>query len=218
MKETGFSAKDNLGTFFPTRQMTGSFWIKHGIAMGTIPFVCYTFKSQTEAKQALESLSYFQKVADLEYPIALEVMSYGYFEVEGRKWEVIFWSGELTRTMINEARRSFKSLGGAEKDVRYPVTTKKKKTKALNDEVELGSFIPRGYIKKGIHTYNILSASDKETALHVLKLEKIKDDFIHCLIETSEGCFAKDKDGIYDSCLRNLGVKPYMGCEKCPDK
>lgn len=190
-------AKDNVGTRMDTFDTARSYWISFMTSGNIPPFVCYKFTSEQDAMRGISNLSFIKKASDTGKLITLvPTLYYGYYEIDPGKWEVLICGDMLTIDMYNEAMEKLANAGGILKDRKEPKAKKATATSEKSASASQVSFSHKE--KKGESTYHIYRGPSKEAAIEFLKtLKPITQYYVYHIVETPEGNFGRDKDGIY---------------------
>ena len=159
------------------------------------PFICYTFKTEETAKKGLSSISFIKTASDTNEFISLEVLEFGCYETETKGlWEVIIWGANFNNEMFNESASKLSAAGGMKKGERVPLEKKPTKPKPTN---KAGKATYDRTDKQGPNTYEVYKAPSQSVALEFLKNKPVSKPLYYVIIETPEGNWGKDKDGIY---------------------
>lgn len=213
--EKVYESSDNLGTSYTDYKKVSVIWMAMGMMLdkgnkvtihtekgGSIekeskglPYICYTFKAEDAARKGLSSLSFIKIASDTKEFISLEVLEFGIYETEKKgQWEVVIWGENLTNEMIKESNNMLLAAGGTKKGER--ISTKKTQNKPVANK-KGGKTTYLRTDKKGPHTYEVHKAPSKEVALGFLKNKTVTKDFYYVIVETTEGTWGKDINGIY---------------------
>ena len=159
------------------------------------PYICYTFKTEETAKKGLSSISFIKTASDTNEFISLEVLEFGCYETETKGlWEVIIWGANFNNEMFNESASKLSAAGGMKKGGRVPPEKKQTKPKPTN---KAGKATYDRTDKQGPNTYEVYKAPSQSVALEFLKKKSVNKPLYYVIIETPEGNWGKDKDGIY---------------------
>jgi hypothetical protein len=216
--EKVYKSSDNVGTTYTDHKKVDAAWQAQGMMFskgttvnltvyntdGTLnkevvskgrPFICYTFTSGEVAKKAMSSLSFIKVAADTNELICLETLEFGCYDAGANGlWEAIIWGDSLTSEMFKESDEKLSAAGGNKKGERKPVegSNSKKDTKVPISKPK--------YVRtdtNGVNTYEVYKAASKESALEFLKEKTVKKQLYYVIVETPEGNWGKDIDGIY---------------------
>jgi hypothetical protein len=214
--EKVYSSTDNLGTGYTDCRKADAAWQVQGMTLskgstttmyfntGEIqnyvskghPFLCFTFNDEAHAKNGISSISFIKKASDTNEFISLEILEYGCYETEKTgKWEVIIWGENLTIEMFNEAKSNLEKAGGVMKGERVPIKHSSSGPKPAQKPKGKASYVRTD--RKGQNTYEIYKAPSKLVALDFLKGKTVTKALYFLIVETPEGNWGKDIDGIY---------------------
>lgn len=195
-----FKEKDNVGTRLENVDQGILYWTDWRRNNKIPPFVAYTFNSMSDAEQAIMQLSYIKMASDTPKIIAMEPIYFGYFENPPGWFEVLVCGESFTQEMHREAMEKLAAAGGRLKD--HKESTKKGKAASTKDTASSVSTL-RTYHKGNPNgtkcTYYIYRGPNKDAAIAYLKTIKLPiKPLVYHIVETSDGNFGKDKDGIYE--------------------
>ncbi|UCG68115.1 MAG: hypothetical protein JSV09_09820 [Thermoplasmata archaeon] len=159
------------------------------------PFICYTYNSREAAEKGLSSLSFIKIANDTKEFISLEVLEFGCYETEQAGiWEVIIWGDGLTVELFEETQKKLVLAGGNKKGERKP---EKKLSSEQKSKKEGGKVSYLRTDKKGYYTYKIYKAPSQSAALAFLKEHPVNQSLYYIIVETPEGNWGRDINGIY---------------------
>lgn len=214
-KEKAYKFSDNLGTTYTDHKKVSAAWMAQGMMLDkgnkiTIyndkgesieteskgrPFISYTFKIQDAARKGLSSLSFIKIASDTNEFISLETLEFGCYEAETKGlWEVIIWGDSFTSEMFEESSTKLSAAGGNKKGERKPAENTRSKPKESNQSGK-ATYVSKDV--KGSNTYEIYKAPSKSVALEYLKTKPVTKSLYYVIVETPEGNWGKDIDGIY---------------------
>ena len=213
-----YKSSDNLGTTYTSHNQVNSAWqvqgmmfekganvnltidyedktVNKGLVSKGHPFICYTYTNEEDAKQALSSISFIKIASDTNDFICLETLEFGCYETEiNGVWEVIIWGENLTKEMQDESREKLAAAEGELKGERKAPDKPKTQPKA---STKGGKTTHVRTYQQGANTYEIHKAPSKSVALEYLKKKTVTKGLYYVVVETPEGNWGKDKDGIY---------------------
>ncbi len=215
--KSAYTSVDNIGTVYRTTSHVDAAWLALNVQGKTTPFVCYLFKTESDARNALCSLSFIHIASDTGELISTEVINFGYYQLSSGSstWEAMVWGDSMTSAIYEESIEKFKSFQGSRKGDRAP---KHVSFEPLPSQVVSQEGVRFCRTKSvGHYQYDIYRCGGKTSALEFLKKTKVTKRLFYLTIETPDGCFGKDIDGIYDSCLKDapLNEKAELGCINC---
>jgi predicted Zn-ribbon and HTH transcriptional regulator len=217
-KEKVYKSIDNVGTAYTDHRKVDSAWQAQGMFVGKgnkvdlnvvsedkvvnkeviskgSPFICYTFTTEETARNGLSSLSFIKIASDTNEFISLETLEFGCYDSgTNGLWEVIIWGDSFTSEMFEESNTKLSAAGGNKKGERKPVENTRSKTKVSNLDGKT-TYVRKDV--KGPNTYEIYKAPSKSVALEFLKMKPVTKSLYYVIVETPEGNWGKDIDGIY---------------------
>lgn len=218
-KKKIYNSIDNLGTVYTDNKKVDAAWQVQGMMFGqeqefTLyygsgyekskeitskghPFICFTLNNENDAKNGLSSISFIKKASDTNEYISLEIIEFGYYETDkGDTWEVIFWGENLSTEMYNEAKTKLDNAGGKMKGGRIP-TKKSQGQPNSKEKIKKEKVKYEKTYNEGSNTYETHKAPSKSAALAFLKNKSVTKSLYYVIVETPEGNWGKDIDGIY---------------------
>jgi hypothetical protein len=217
-KEKVYKSIDNVGTSYKDYRKVDAAWQAQGMIVGkgnTVdlniiyqdkvvnkeviskgsPFICYTFTTQEAARTGMSSISFIKIASDTNEFISLETLEFGCYDTEKNGiWEVIIWGDSFTIEMFEESDTKFSVAGGSKKGERKPDENTRSKPKASKPSGK-ATYVRKDV--KGSNTYEIYKAPSKSVALEYLKTKPVTKPLYYVIVETPEGNWGKDIDGIY---------------------
>jgi len=196
--KTSYLERDNKGTLFETSSEAVAYWVARMSSPKKDPFVLFTFDSETEARNALLGLNCIHEAGDSGKPICTETINFGYYEIEGT-YEAWVCGSELTHDMWQEAMEKFNKHGGRRKNDLEPEKAAPVKEKAVMGDASKVVFVreDRKQTRGLIMTYRIYKAPDKASAMAYLENNPVTKNYYYLIVETPEGNFCRDIQGIY---------------------
>jgi hypothetical protein len=190
-------SRENVGTRMDTFSKASSYWLSFVSSGAVPPFVCYKFTGREESLKGFNSLSFIMPASDTgEFITLVPTLYYGFYEVDPGQWEVLICGETLTLDMYHEAAEKLTRAGGILKDRKEPSAAAATVTPRKPSSASLVSFSRQE--KKGESRYHIYRGPSREAALEFLKsLQPITEFLVYHIVETPEGNFGRDKDGIY---------------------
>jgi hypothetical protein len=198
-----FMEKDNQGTRQDTLSKANAYWVvARPRNSKKAPFVVYTFDMEQAAREALLELPCIHLAQDSQQLICTEVLIFGYYRTEEGKYEAIICGDDLTYALWEQAGESFTKHGGRKKNDLEPerkaaapskAATKPGKVTFVREEqkrLSIGSI-------SGTSTYRIHKGPDAATARAFLQEHPVTKPLYYIVVETPEGNYCRDKDGIY---------------------
>lgn len=214
-KEKVYKSTDNLGTIYTSSKTADAAWHALGMMLDKgnkvtlydtqgksneitskgYPFICFTFDSEDAAIKGVSGLSFIKKAGDTNSFISLEVLEFGCYELEKEgKWEIIIWGENFTDELYQESNTKLSAAGGTKKGERIPKKKSQDKPKASNTGGKT-TYIRTDH--KGNNTYEVHKAPSKSVAMDFLKNKSVTKGLYYIIVETPEGNWGKDINGIY---------------------
>jgi hypothetical protein len=193
-----YTEEDNLGTRHETLSFASSYWLARQGSPNKEPFVLFQFDEDQPAETALLELPIIERARDTGKLICTEVLIFGYYPQENGKVEAILCGGELSYDLWQQAKVSFEKHGGTLRNELAPSAEAKpaKKTGGNAGRVEfLREERPQRY--GTTMTYRIHKAPSKAAAMAFLEKNPVTQKLYYLVVETPEGTFSRDLQGIY---------------------
>ena len=187
-----FSQADNLGTLFVEKGQANAYWLARTVGQKFEPFLLYEFETINDAINGIKGNDFIHTCADGSL-ICTEAFVYGIYENEKGKSEAFIAGWDMTIAQWEQAKESLDNNGGKLIKEQEPGDVVKKETA----KVDLSSVIHQSTDQNGPNTYEIYSGPDAETAKEFLKTKPVAESLYYVVVETPEGNYGRDKDGIY---------------------
>jgi hypothetical protein len=194
-----FFEKDNLGTRQDTLSSANAYWSARISSPKKDPYIVYTFPTEAAAKESLLEMPFIHVAEDSKELICSKVLIFGYYPTEANHYEAILCGEELTHDLWVSAKEVFAKHGGvlkgeAEPEGKVPVQEEPKKAKAGKVK-----FVREDRQMKMGHTfiYRIYKGPDAATAQAFLQENPVTKQLYYIVVETPEGNFCRDIQGIY---------------------
>lgn len=193
-----FMEKDNLGTRHDTLDIAASYWMARMQKPKKAPFVLYTFDTEQAAKEALLELPCIHLAQDSHQLICTEVLIFGYYRTKEGKYEAIICGDDLTHTLWEQAKESFTKHGGRKKNDLEPEQKAASLSKAAIKPGKV-TFVREERKQQAGYTltYQIYKGPDAASASAFLQEHPVTKQFYYIMVETPEGNYGRDIDGIY---------------------
>lgn len=186
--------RDNRGTLIKSSDQAFASWQPYQFNNYTGSLIV-KFANLNDAKNALSKLSFIHLASDKDELIASEVIEYGYYENYG-KYDVVLWGPSFSIEMWEEAKDKLSNSGGNIFSSQEP-----KISKSISNENKADSKVEKvKFIKNeqmGDNKYKIYSAPSKQAAMDFLQNNPVTESFFYVIVETPEGNYARDIQGIY---------------------
>jgi hypothetical protein len=181
-------------------QQAMAYWIERMSSPVKDPFVMYFFETGKDAREALLDLPCIHEGPDGKL-ICTEPLIFGYYRQSDGLYEAVICGDKLTHDLWKRAKSSFESHGGRRKNDLEPVV-------ALPPAPPAGPASPEDVVfvreerkptklGSGIATYRIHKGPDEASARAFLECHPVTKEFHYLVVETPEGSFGRDIQGIY---------------------
>ena len=185
-----------MGTRIDTLQKANLYWLVQRPGMKKQnPFILYQFSSFNEALSALLELPYIHKAKDTNNLICDRIMDFGFYEEEEGLYEAIISSSDLTFEEYQEVEKAFKNHNGKHKSHQEPSSSQKPYNYSAGNKSNV-KFVKK-YCKNGF-TYECYEAKTKADAMTFLGGKEVTEGLYYICVDTPEGNFGRDKNGIYE--------------------
>jgi len=194
-----FTAKDNMGTRQDSLSLANAYWLARISSSKKDPFVLYTFDTEKDAREALLELPCIHIAVDSQNLICTEVLVFGYYPTDDGKYEAIVCGDELTHELWEQAKASFSKHGGNRKNDLEPEkrVTIAPKSKAAQPGKVVFVREDRQQQMGVTMIYRIHKGHDAASAKAFLEQNPITRQFYYIVVETPEGNYCRDVQGIY---------------------
>jgi hypothetical protein len=192
--------KDNKGTRQETESKATSYWIARNAQQKFDPFALYVFDQETNARDALLELGCMHLARDSGKIICTETLVFGYYKRENDgKYEAIVCGEDLSHEVYETARTSFIKHGGVKRNEQEPEMAKKPKSSPTQSAAIKISFVREDRRQQMGHAmvYRIHKGPDAASAKAFLEQNPVTRPLYYIVVETPEGNYCRDKDGIY---------------------
>lgn len=199
--QVSFTEKDNLGTYYDTASRGESYWRSRMMQGADYPFVIYYFDNEKNAREALLELPCIHVAQDSLKLICTEVLDFGYYPAGDGAYAAFICGNDLTHDLWEQAKTSFGKHNGTPRNEQEPEKRSapvQQATAARPDKVVFVKEM-RGQNQVGGGTYikKRYSAPDAASAKAFLQQHPVTEQFYYIEIETPEGNFGRDIQGIY---------------------
>ena len=195
-----FTEGDNMGTRQDTLSHATTYWMARMGSPKKDPFVLYTFNTEKDTREALLELPCVHVAGDSQKLICTEVLIFGYYPTENGKYEAIVCGDELTHELWEQAKTSFSEHGGRRKNDLEPERRVAPSPKAKVVQPGKVVFVreDRQQGKFGATLiYRIYKGPDAISAQAFLKQNPVTRQFYYLVVETPEGNYCRDIQGMY---------------------
>lgn len=197
--------RDNRGTRHDSFDKASAYWVARMGNPHKDPFVLYTFDRQEDARAALLDLPVIHEAEDTGNLISTEVLIFGHYPTPAGKHEAIVCGLDLSHELWAQARDAFERHGGQRKndlepEVReVPVEAAKPletgpaalSSKVVFDREERVEQMGVTFV------YRIHHAPDAASAKAFLDEHPVVERNTYILVNTPEGAYGRDIDGMY---------------------
>jgi len=199
--KTAYVENDNLGTRHDMLDLATGYWMARMSSATKDPFVLYDFKTEAEARDALLDLPCIHVAEDSGKLICTETVIFGYYPTKEGTYEAVICGSDLSHDLWAAAKDSFirhngkpRGQGELEPEVRKPPAPAAKparpgKVVFVNEtrQQQMGiTFIYRNH--KG---------PDAVSAKAFLQQNRVTEPNYYIRVETPEGVFCQDIQGMY---------------------
>lgn len=191
--------KDNMGTRQDTLSLASSYWMARNASQKFEPYVLYTFEKEGDAREALLSLDCIHLAKDTGKLICTETLIFGYYSTDEGRFEAIVCGQDLTHELWEAAKESFARHNGKRKNDQEPDKASKSDTKVTKPKLGKAVFVREDRKQDMGHTmiYRIHKAPDAASAKAFLEKNPVTQRLYYIVVETPEGNYCRDIQGIY---------------------
>ncbi|MBX7233853.1 MAG: hypothetical protein K1X65_05665 [Caldilineales bacterium] len=197
-------ARDNVGIRYRDVEHAHAAWAASHLNTYT-PVVIYRFPTLDAAQQAIRQLSFIHEAADTGELISTEVIEFGCYRNEEAQGEVIVCGKEMTAALWREAMDKLAAAGGTlfrqqeptSGDQRTEIGGQRAADGGQKAGAAAGAVTFVNEFQKGINTYRVHRGPSKAAAMAFLQAHPVDRNFFYLVVETPEGNFGRDVDGIY---------------------
>jgi hypothetical protein len=212
---------DNIGTRQDTVHKADIYWTARQMKTDKEPYLLYWFPSQQAARDALLSLPCIYAAQNSEKLVCTSPLTFGYYRAEGGDYEAILAGWALTLDLFEMARHQFRQHGGkprgtgelAPSNIQPPATIGSAERPtwwgrlagvfgpSAQKKATAGVRLVKKYKKPNALgttcTYEIYSGDGQQSAIDYLKSNPVTKPLFYRVVETPEGNWGCDKDGMY---------------------
>jgi hypothetical protein len=178
-----------------------AYWIERMSSPVKDPFAMYIFDTGKDAHEALLDLPCIHEGSDGKL-ICTEPLIFGYYRQSDGQYEAVICGDKLTHELWERAKSSFESHGGRRKNDLEPVVSGPPAPPAGPASPEDVVFVKEERkptkLGSGIATYQIHKGPDEASARAFLERHLVTKEFLYLIVETPEGSFGRDIQGIYE--------------------
>lgn len=207
-KNRPFQESDNLGTRHNTYKEASEFWTVN-MHKDIGPYLVYVFDDGDHARRAMLDLPCFCEAEDSGNLICADVLTFGCYQAPDETWEVEILGKGLSHELWTSARESFRSHGGRLKydteslksEVEPEQTGEHAAPTAEDTEPQAVTFVREqkqiSQVNGKEMTYRIHKGPNAAAAKAFLKDLPVTQKLYYIIVETPEGTYGRDIDGIY---------------------
>lgn len=199
-RSPAITEKDNLGTCYDTTSRGESYWHSRLMQGQDYPFVIYYFENEKDAREALLELPCIHVAQDSQRLICTQVLDFGSYLTKVQAYAAFICGKDLTYELWEQAKISFAKHGGTFVNEQEPekrsaplsaATVARPDQVVFIQEIRGQGQMGETYIKKKY------KAPDAASAQAFLQQHPVTEQFYYIEIETPEGNYGRDIQGIY---------------------
>lgn len=195
--KTTYTEKDNVGTRHDSIEFASAYWMARISSSRKDPYVLYTFDTERAARAALLELPCIHEASDTGEVICTEVLTFGCYQTHEGKWEAIVCGDDLSHELWEQAKAAFARHGGKRKNDLEP----EQRARAAPKPKAGGKVVfvreERQEQSGATMVYRIHRAPDAATAKTFLEEHPVSQRFHYIVVETPEGNYCRDVQGMY---------------------
>ncbi len=199
--EPKLTEADNIGTRHDNMQKASAFWLAYNSRSRVEPHLLYSFQHENDARQALLSLDYIHQAQDTGKLICTKPIVFGVYGDAEASFEAVLCGKALALEQWQNAKAIFEKHGGILKSEEKPTKTddsvSQKKEDVALDQVKFKSEQSKPGAFGTMNTYVVYTAPNSATAQAFLEEQKVTENFYYIVVETPEGNYGRDLEGIY---------------------
>ena len=189
---------ENLGTLLRDEEHAHSWWSLQHLAKN-LPILVYRFENIEQAKEAILSLEYIHESNGRL--ISSRVIDYGCYLNSENQGEVVLGGQGLNKKVYKDAKARLRTAGGTFYRSNKPEAEPVKRTQEISDwdedNVRFVKTTQKQLAPDVMATYETYQAPDEASAMAFLKPKLILKPLYYLVVETPQGNFGRDIDGIY---------------------
>lgn len=194
-----FHEADNMGTRHDNPNIAASYWMTRINSVKKDPFLLYTFENKNDAKEALMELPCIHIAEDTRKLICTETLVFGYYKTKNGKYEAVLCGEDLSHELWTQAKESFIKHNGQlkndlEPDIRDSATIK---SQIENPDEVTFEYEDRQEKFGQTMIYRIHKGPDAASAKAFLQNISVTEQYYYVVVETPEGNYCRDIQGIY---------------------
>lgn len=193
--------KDNMGTRQQTLHDAETYWASRNINQSFDPFILSVFDNSDNARSALLALPCIAVAQDTGNLICTETLIFGYYVRDDGKTEALICGNDLTIDTWEAAKKSFKKSGGTVKTESKPEKSAQSlpQSKSKDGDPKKVKFVreEKDVIMGETCIYRIHKGPNVASAQAFLANKPVTKSLYYIVVETPDGNYCRDKDGIY---------------------
>lgn len=192
---------DNMGARQDNIQQALAYWMGERRNLQVKPpFTMFIMPSAQSAEEALLELPFIHKAADSGKLVADRMMTFGFYETTENgaptgKYEALVTGPDLTVQEYELAEKAFSSRGGVLKNHLQPALTAS--AAPIVGDASGVKYVDTTKGNDGVSLYEVYRGPDKAAAMDFLAGKTVSQRDYYIVVETPEGNFGKDIDGVY---------------------
>ena len=183
------------GTQYRDQSHAQTAWIASHMTKYTPVIICQ-FDDLFSARNAIESLSFIKSTDVPGQYISSEIIEFGCYVNAENKGEVIICGSQFSKAMYNEVKKKFTAAGGNIYRDQEPREPEKPAVKPAPSSAETCKYVQTE--RNGKNTYEVYRGASKTDALTFLQSKTVTQRLYYIIVETPQGNFGKDIDGIFE--------------------
>jgi len=195
---TTLRERDDRGTRHDSIEKASAYWMTRISMPKKDPFVMHTFDQKEDARSALLELKCIEVAEDTNNLICTEILIYGYWRTDEGTYEAVICGDELSYELWEQARESFARHGGRLKNELEP-EDRAAKPAVGGGSASMVKFVREDRQEKmgATFIYRIHKAPDGASAQGFLAENPVTQRLLYLIVETPQGNYCRDIDGIY---------------------
>ncbi len=195
-----FTERDNMGTRLESVEQATAYWDTRQSTQKFDPYLLYEFDKKEDVHKALLELACIHLAKDTGNLICTELLIFGFYRNQREKYEAIICGKDLTREQWGSAKKSFIKHNGKRLNDKEPEIITVQEKRPEEEEISEVEFLKEERQEKmgQTMTYRIYKAANAASAKEFLKKNPVDKMLYYIVVETPEGNFGRDIQGIYE--------------------
>lgn len=199
---TPLREKDNRGTRFDTASVASMYWLARMTSARKDPFLLYTFPTKEAATGALLELPCIHVATDSGNLVCTEVLTFGCYAADNAEYEAFLCGADLRHELWSQAKVAFVRHGGRPKgqgELEPEQTAPSSRMTRSSSGPPAVTFIREDRQNKmgATFVYRIHRAPDAASAMAFLQQQPVPGQLYYIIVETPDGNYCRDVQGIY---------------------